>query len=294
MRKGAGMGTESPISTVVETVGGVDVRTARVPGARLMMLVRMASGESGIWEPVWRALAGRFTVASFDLVAAARLEAELAPRERFRALATVVAQVAEGLGFARFHLFGWYGGAHVALAALLDHGERIRSCLLLDPFFELDDMRKVEQGIAFKRAIYEADRRLYAYYWVMAGFSPGFMERRFDVIERLAEERLAKDRFVAQDSERFLRWVRALRTNWLSEAELAAMATPTLILASQLDGWHAGPTVGMARALRARMPAAELAELTGVGTFAFIEQPELFAETALPFLESHAGPAPPA
>jgi pimeloyl-ACP methyl ester carboxylesterase len=288
------MSTETPIPTVVETVDDIDVRIARVPGAPLMMLVRMASGESGIWEPVWRSLAGRFTVASFDLVAAARLEAELAPRERFRALATVVTEVAEGLGYPRFHLFGWYGGAHVALATLLDHGERIRSCLLLDPFFELDDMRKVEKGIAFKRAIYEADRRLYAYYWVMAGFSPGFMERRFDVIERLAETRVAKDRFVAQDGDRFIRWVRALRTNWLSEAELAVMVTPTLILTSQLDGWHAGPTVGMAHALQARMPAAELAELAGVGTFAFIEQPALFAEMALPFLETHAGPAPPA
>lgn len=276
------------IETAVETVGGVDVRIARVPGAPLMMLVRMASGESGIWEPVWRALADRFTVASFDLVAAARLGAELTPRERFRALSGVVVEVAEGLGFERFHLFGWYGGAHVALACLLDHGDRVASCLLLDPFFELGDMRKVEKGIAFKRAIYEADRRLYAYYWVMAGFSPGFMERRFEVIEGLAEARLANDRFIAQDSERFLRWVRALRTNWLSDAELAPMTTPTLILASQLDGWHAGPTTGMAQALQARLPGAELKELPGVGTFAFIERPELFAEAALPFLERHA------
>jgi pimeloyl-ACP methyl ester carboxylesterase len=254
-----------------------------------MMLVRMASQESGIWDPVWEGLAGRFTVATFDLMQAARLQEDMAPGRRFRTLAEVVVRTAAGLGFPRFHLFAWYGGCHVALAALRDRPAQIASCIMLDPFFELEDMRKVERAIAFKRAIFETDRALYAYYWVMAGFSPGFMERRFDVIERLAKARVEKDRFVKQDVERWLRWVRALRTNWLDDAELAAMTTPTLVLASELDGWHAGPTVGMARALHARLKASELIELPGVGTFCFIERPSLFLEAAGPFLARRAG-----
>ncbi|MGH6887389.1 MAG: alpha/beta fold hydrolase, partial [Geminicoccales bacterium] len=154
--------------------------------------------------------------------------------------------------------------------------------------FELDDVRKIEKAIAFKRAIFEADRALYAQYWVMAGFSPGFMERHFDVVQRLAEARIENDRFVNQDPERWLRWVRALRTNWLADAELGAMTTPTLILATELDGWHAGPTVGMARALHSRMPAAKLQELKGVGTFFFIENPDRFAEVTARFLQGQA------
>jgi pimeloyl-ACP methyl ester carboxylesterase len=274
--------------SATETVGDVEVRVTRTDGAPLMMLVRMASQGIGIWDGIWGDLARRFTVASFDLVGAARLEADLPPRERFRALAEVVVQVASGLGFERFHVFGWYGGAHVALAAMLDHRRRIVSCILLDPFFELDDMRKVEKGIAFKRAIFEADRSLYAYYWVMAGFSPGFMEENFDLVQRLAQARIERDRFMSQDSTRWLRWVRALRSNWLEPAELAAITTPTLILASELDGWHAGPTVGMARALCARLPAAEMLELKSLGTFCFIENPALFRQIAEPFLVSHA------
>ena len=262
--------------SATETVGGVEVRVTRTAGAPLMMLVRMASQDIGIWDGIWGDLARRFTVASFDLVGAARLDAELAPRARFRALADVVDRVAAGLGFERFHVFGWYGGTHVALAAMLDHRPRIASCILFDPFFELDDMRKVEQGIAIKRAIFEADRPLYAYYWVMAGFSPGFMEQNFDVVERLAQARIEKDRFMSQDSPRWLRWARALRSNWLAPAELAAITTPTLILASELDGWHAGLTVGRARALCSRLPAAQLVELKSLGTFCFIEQPALF------------------
>ena len=273
----------------VEAVEGTPVRISRTPGAPLMMLVRMASQESGIWDPVWEGLAGRFTVATFDLMQAARLQEDMAPGRRFRTLAEVVVRTAAGLGFPRFHLFAWYGGCHVALAALRDRPAQIASCIMLDPFFELEDMRKVERAIAFKRAIFETDRALYAYYWVMAGFSPGFMERRFDVIERLAKARVEKDRFVKQDVERWLRWVRALRTNWLDDAELAAMTTPTLVLASELDGWHAGPTVGMARALHARLKASELIELPSVGTFCFIERPSLFLEAAGPFLARRAG-----
>ena len=89
-------------------------------------------------------------------------------------------------------------------------------------------------------------------------------------------------------SMRWLRWVRALRSNWLAPAELAAITTPTLVLASELDGWHAGPTVGMARALCAQLPAAELLELKSVGTFCFIENPALFRQVAVAFLVSHA------
>lgn len=279
-------------ATAIEVVDGIEVRINRMPGAPLVMLVRMASQESGIWDPVWQGLAGRFTVASFELVQAARLEEDLPPRERFCALAEVVVRVAQRLGFSRCHLFAWYGGCHVALAALHHHPGEIASCILLDPFFELEDMRKIEKAIAFKRAIFEADRALYAYYWVMAGFSPSFMERRFDVIENLATARIARDRFIDQDGERWLRWVRALRTNWLSDAELAAMRTPTLVLASALDGWHAGPTVGMAHALQARLPVSELIELADVGTFCLIEKPGLIAEVILPFLARHAGQAP--
>ena len=45
---------------------------------------------------------------------------------------------------------------------------------------------------------------------------------------------------------------------------------------------------GMARALCARMPAAAMHELKGVGTFCFTEEPALFGTFALPFLVRRA------
>jgi pimeloyl-ACP methyl ester carboxylesterase len=238
---------------------------------------------------VWPDLARHYTVANFDLVGAARLDGDLPARERFLALADVSADMAMRLGFERFSVFGWYGGAHVALACLVRHAERIRSCLLLDPFFQLPDRRKIEKAIEFKRVLYEhPDRELYSYYWVMAGFSPRFMETDFDTIERLAKARVQADRFVSLDTARWLRWVRALRTNWLEDADFARMTAPTLVLATELDSWHAGPTVGMAEALVRRLPQAELKVVERLGTFFFTEQPERFRALAAGFLERHA------
>ena len=273
----------------VEHVAGVDVRISRGDGKPLMMLTRMASAGMGIWDAVWDDIAAHYTVANFDLVRAARLAEDLAPRERFVRLADRTVEVAEALGFPSFHLFGWYGGTHVALACMHAHRDRVRSAILLDPFFELSDARKLAKAIAFKRRLFESDdRELYAYYWVMAGFSPAFLEQRFDVVDRLARARIDADRFVSVDTDRWLRWVRALRSNWLTDDELGTMSTPTLVLATSLDNWHAGPTIGMAQALVARLPSAQLRCIDGYGTFFFIEDPALFRERAGAFLAEQA------
>ncbi|MEO5764071.1 MAG: alpha/beta hydrolase [Casimicrobiaceae bacterium] len=273
----------------VEHVAGVDVRITRAEGKPLLLLIRMASGGMGIWDSIWNDLARDYTVANFDLVGAAQLSTELSPRQRFLRLADRNVEVATALGFDSFHVFGWYGGAHVALACMHAHRDRVRSALLLDPFFELPDPRKLEKAVAFKRRLFESDdRTLYAYYWVMAGFSPRFLETRFDVVDRLVEARIAADKFVSLDPQRWLRWVRALRSNWLTASELAVMDIPTLVLATELDSWHAGPTVGMAEALVARLPAAQLATIGGHGTFFFIENPALLHQHAGEFLAASA------
>ena len=268
---------------VVECIGDIDVRITRSDGKPLMLLVRMASG--GMWSD----LAVHYSVANFDLVAAAALSQELSPRERFERLADKTAEIAAALGYKTFHVFGWYGGTHVALACLLRYPDRVRSAVLLDPFFELPDSRKIEKAIAFKRRLFESeDRELYSYYWVMAGFTPGFLEHSFDTVERLARARIEADRFVSLDTDRWMRWVKALRTNWLSDAELADMKAPILVLATALDNWHAGPTLGMAQALALRLPCARLSAIEGYGTFFFIERPQLLLDHAGEFLADQA------
>ncbi|MBI4537464.1 MAG: alpha/beta fold hydrolase [candidate division NC10 bacterium] len=161
----------------------------------------------------------------------------------------------------------------------------VATAILLNPFYRLPDMRKVEKAIEFKRILYEhGDRELYSFYWLMAGFTPEFLERRFDVVEKLASARAGKDRFIKSDVEQWMKWVRALRANWLTDEELARIATPTLVMGTELDSWHAGPMAEMARQVAARIPSSRLEILARAGAFIFIEDPDRFARTLLPFL----------
>ena len=45
----------------------------------------------------------------------------------------------------------------------------------------------------------------------MAGLTDACIGGRFDQVERLARVRIQSDRFLAQDTGRFMRWVRGLR-----------------------------------------------------------------------------------
>jgi pimeloyl-ACP methyl ester carboxylesterase len=114
----------------------------------------------------------------------------------------------------------------------------------------------------------------------MAGLSDRFIAEQFDRVEALVAARLRSDRFIHQTPERFMRWVRALRRNWISEAEFAWLRLPTLILR-----WNAGPSVAMAEQVQRRIAGAELRVIEKLGGHFLIEQPERFSELAGPFLE---------
>jgi pimeloyl-ACP methyl ester carboxylesterase len=271
----------------VVTVGGFPVNIVENPGKALILLTRMASQEAGIWDPIWSGFAEYFTVANFELGGQPGLHRTGSPAEVFGLLASRCVEVAAGLGFERFHLFGWVGGTQVALRCLVDHGPRVASAILLNPFFQLPDMRKIEKAIEFKRVLFSHENReLYAYYWSMAGFTPAFLEKHFDVVEQLARARIAKDRFVRADVEQFTQWVRAIRTNWISDQVLARIAAPVLVVGTTLDNWHAGPTAEMARALAARIPTARLEVMEHAGSMIFLEDPARFMRLVLPFIRA--------
>lgn len=275
-------------------VRDIPARVTRNPGKPLVLLVRLASRDMGIWDTIWADFAREFTVANFDLGGRPAMAQLDTPREAFRGLARDCADVAAGLGFERFHVFGWNGGTQIALRCRVDHADRVASGILLDPFHELPDMRHVERAIEVKRALFaHPDRRVYTSYWVMAGLSDRFIETRFDEVEKLVAARLAGDRFVRTDVERFTRWVRAIRRTWVSDAELAGIAAPTLIAATEQDRWSAGPSVAMARALHAKIPGARLAVIEGVGGLFPIEDPARFRATVAPFLQAVLGSPTP-
>ena len=278
-----------PVTRRKLTVGPYEVTVSEREDAPLIILTRMAAAGMGIWDTIWDQFAAYFSVANFDLVQVPEARSMDDPGTTFRALGRATVDVAAGLGHDRFHVFGWNGGTLVAIACASAFPERIASCILLDPFFELDDMRHVEKAVVFKRVLYENDRELYVYYWLMAGLSSRFIESNFDTIERLAKRRIAGDRFVGSDVERFMRWVMALRTNWFSDADYARIACPTMIVATELDRWNAGPSLAMARAVRERITGAELTVIDGVGGHFLIEDPDRFIAAVEPFLHKVTG-----
>jgi abhydrolase domain-containing protein 6 len=272
---------------------GYEIMFTDNPRRPLILLVRMAAPGAGMWNLIWEGMAAHFRVASFDLQQVPEARRVDEPDVVFRATAQACADVASGLGAEQFHLFGWNGGTQIALRAAVDFPERVASLLLLDPFFALADMRHVETAVRFKELLFEHDRALYAYYWVMAGLSDGFVASRFDEVERLARARMENDRFIRQDPESFMRWVRASRRNWISDEEFAAIRAPTLILATGLDRWNAGPSVAMAQEVQARIRCAQLGVIDGVGGHFLVEQPERFHELAGPFLRRVSAPERP-
>jgi pimeloyl-ACP methyl ester carboxylesterase len=268
-----------------ENAGGAEVCISRQAGKPLMLLVRMASREMGVWDSAWDSLCEYFTVAQFDLQlpSAAALED---PRSVFSKLAGDCVCVAKELGFKDFHLLGWTGGAHIALRCAADHPEMVRSCTLLSPFYPLPDMRPIEKGIEFMETMMEhGGRELYSYYWFMSGFSPAFLLSDFDNIARMVSARMAGDRFIKSDSKRAIKWIRALRGFWLDDSELASITTPVLIIGPGLDSGFVGPNSIMATRLHARIPGSSLEIAKNHGSLFLLEAPQLFPELSRKFFD---------
>lgn len=253
---------------------GFSVRASDGTDKPAIVLLRMASRDAGLWDTIWHPLEQWFRVVQFDLPMPS-FDALDDPREAFGTLAADVRDVMSALGHRSYSVFGWNGGCHVALRCAADSPDDIQQCILLGPFHTVRDRRPLDQGLRFLQALFERrDARTYTYYWYMSGLSPKFCTERFDRIQRWVEQRLAHDRFVAQDSKRAMKWMHALRDAWLSDGELRSILTSTLILAPTLNQWHAGPTLEMAQTLAALMPHSQLVTLDGSGSLILLEDPE--------------------
>ncbi|MGH8617355.1 MAG: alpha/beta fold hydrolase [Burkholderiales bacterium] len=271
-----------------ETWEGVPVHVSRAPGKPLIFLIRMIAWETGIWDPVWTHLAGRFTVVNFNFFDSAAARQMANPVEGFARFARHCIDIAQWLGYERFHLVGWVGGTQVAMRCAIDFPERVESCTLLNPHFELPDMRSVQMGGRFKQAILEKDQELYSYYWVMSGLSNAFVESHFDVVKDLVDRRMAADRYVTGGTEQFAQWAKALRTKCVSDAELGAIKVPTLVVAGDLERWNAGPGPAMARLLHARIQGAAFELIPNTGELVLVEAPEKFLAALDRFLKGLA------
>jgi 3-oxoadipate enol-lactonase len=250
-----------------------------------MLLLRMASGDFGIWDRIRADLAADLEVLQPDLSDHPAMVDLSDPLRLFRTLGESAVDEAAERGHERCHLFGWNGGTLIALAAAIARPERVASMILLDPFFPLPDMRAIERAIEVKRVLFEhPDKRVYASYWVMAGLTDRFIQTHGDVVEQLIEARVAKDRFVRTGPERFMAWVRALRFSRFSDEMLARIEVPVLVLATDRDRWNAGPNVAMAEQLVAHLANAMFQVVEDAGGLFPIEDPDRLHRLLEPFV----------
>ena len=237
----------------------------------------------GVWDGVWDRLTELFTVAQFDLPAP-DLDKTDNTREIFRNYARMCVEVAAALGHERFHIFGWTGGTHVAIHALIAYPQHIVSCVLLGPVCALPDNRSVEQGMGVQRMLLDKSLEDYTYSWILSGVSWDYTLENYDRIEAIVRDRMAADKG-RLDTERVFKWIRALRFPSYTEAELDGISTPTFIAVQSFDRW---PSLAMARRLHGLIPDSELAVIHGGGSLVLMEAPEKFMAAAGRFLRAAA------
>jgi len=264
----------------------INGRTAyieRRAGAEMVVLVRLASRDGGIWDRLWRILAEHYTVLNVDLGSPGGIETE--PDRVLSDFADVIVEAAAAVDPRPFHLVGWTGGTQIGLLAAARHRQSLSSMTLITPFREAGDMRQVEVGLDLIEALLSTDRwDLYTRFWFMAGLSDTWIQCNFDAIEDLVAQRLKGDPFVAMDIARAMHWMRALRRNWVSDQDLAAFDLPTLVVGAGQNRWHAGPSREMAEALHLAIPGSTLCMFDNFGPLLLIEDPEAVGEEVLRFL----------
>jgi pimeloyl-ACP methyl ester carboxylesterase len=266
-------------------IKGMPVMMTENPGQPMLMLVRMAARQMGIWDKIWELLSRYFTIVNFDTTPA-DLEKFDSPAALFHHYAQQCIDVAQGLGYDKFHIFGWGGGAQVALRAIIDFPWHIESCILLGPSYLPAEKRPYEKWTDFWSVILErGDLELYTYWWLLNSFTPDYAEAHFDEIERLVNIRLQADRG-RLDTKRILKWVRWLRQHPATDEELANITVPTLIVAPAFTN------LSTMRKLNALIKTSQLAIVPGSGTFVLIEDPDSFMVAAGPFIRAAAKGAP--
>lgn len=271
------------------TVGGTEVEITRSPDKPLMLLSRMAARKAGVWDGIWDRLCTHFSVANFGIALPDQPDIDRMG-DFFQEIAQTTADVAEGLGYDRFHIFGWAGGTHVALQCLADYPGKVASATLLGAFHPPADMRMVDKQLAFRQVMFtQPDRVLYAYYWYLTMFSPQWAAANFDKVEALAERRAKTDGLLARPAEEIMQWDRGLYRQWVDDVRLGAIGAPVHLIGIDANINNAGPTIEMAKSLHDKIPTSELTVLPDARAMILHEDPDRFMAAAMPFFKKVAG-----
>jgi len=254
-------------------VSAVELHCADSGGDGAPVLLAHAIGcDHRMWEDVAALLAPRHRVLAVDARGHGR--SPVPPRPYSLAgMADDARRVLDRLGIERAHWVGLSMGGMVGQAFALAHPERLGRLVLANttsaygpegrPMWDNRIRLVREGGLAAIRDMVAARY-----------FSPAFLERRRDVVDRVMA------RFLETPAEGYLGCCEAIRELDYTEA-LAGIRAPTLAIAGEIDQ---GTPPAMLRAIAERIPGARLAVIAGAAHLSAVEKPAKFASLVGDFL----------
>jgi pimeloyl-ACP methyl ester carboxylesterase len=270
-------------------VEGRRVRISEGKDKPLLILVRMAAHDLGLWDNIWPELSNDFTVASFDLSVPDYKSKE--PRAILHDMAQECVDVASALGHERFHYFGWHGGAQVGIRMAIDFPERLLSSTLMGAIYEPDERGPTEHLLRIIEAtLAPRDLEFYTYFWFLSGITPEFAQDQYDKIKAMVDRRVELDSTGRLDADNIVAWARMQRQSVVNDEELARIITPMLLLSPAYALW---PPLHTVRRMVAKIKTAQLG-IPRCADLGIWEDPDAIMAVAGRFLRSAKRGTPPA
>ena len=244
-------------------------------------LVLIPGFAAGIW--IWfrqiSPLANHFRVISFDPRGVAQSD-PLAGKPGIRSLADDVAGLLKAIGVSSAHILGASFGGFVAQEFALAYPEATRSLILCCTSFggrgHVSPSADTLRALASTRELDSEDRVRRS---LILAFSPHFVSRRFDELQKVIELRAAN----AVPEEAYLAQLQAA-LQFDAESRVSKIQSPTLVVSGDAD---VIVPVENSRNLATKLNASLKIVAGGSHTF-FIEQPDEFNNIVTDFIHSQS------
>ncbi len=261
-------------------IAGANYNVVTAGAGAPLMLLHGFTGCAQSWAHVEPALAGRFKLIMPDLLGHGRTDSPAdAARYRMERCVDDLIAILDRLGVDRINLLGYSMGGRVALAAAIQHPERVASLILESASPGLAALEERNSRAASDNDLADFIERegieAFAARW---GRMPLFssQERLPETVRaRLHSQRLLNNPTGLANS------LRGLGTGVQTPLweRLGELRIPCLSIAGELDAKF----VAIARRMAAAIPGAGLAIVEGAGHTVHLEQPEAFERLVLEF-----------
>lgn len=242
-------------------------------GAPVVMLSNSLMSNMSMWEPQMAALTAQFRVLRADT--RGHGQTEVTPGAYSIALlAQDAVALMDALGLKKVHFAGLSKGGMIGQYLGAKHGDRLLSLTLADTASEMpthamwDERLRIAREVGISGLVDGTIKR-----W----FTPGFMERAPQEIDKV------RAMIMTTPAQGYVGCASAVR-NMSQTAILKEIGVPTAIIVGESDP---ACSVEQSKVLHAEIAGSSLTILPDSAHLANIEQPELFNQALMGFLQAH-------